>query len=346
MMNELNPVNTPVNMPEVFSTMVDSVAVSTQKAYRQALTLMFSHYEDKGYIFYPVGEDNHPNTGLFVQQVLSYLRHLADEGKTLSTINKTLAAVKHHVSFDNPVFSGVLYTKPVKAFMSGVARQGKEHTPRKADTLTVAELTAIYRHLGNNESVRSIRDRAMVALGVATALRSANIGLLRLDDVARAVTIDGLNVRVRYSKTDQTGEGTLIPVARASSRLLDPVHAVNAWVKVLASFGYTKDAYPHFPLFPVVRGNRAVHHARMKHPNLTITDLLRGVLVDAGVRTVEEAQAVSSHSLRATFITLSNQAGVAEKDIALVSGHKNMTTLRSYDRTTAERAAQADYLTV
>lgn len=346
MTNELNPVTAPDNTPAVFETMVDSVAVSTQKAYRQAMTLLENYYNEQGWLFYPVNGEELPSPSLFLQQVLSYLRHLADEGKTLSTLNKTLAAVKHHTSFDNPPMSGVLYTKPVKAFMSGVARQGREHIPRKADTLTVDELSAVYRYLGQGETVRSIRDRALISLGVATALRSANIGLLNLSDVNRAVTIDGLNVFVRYSKTDQTGKGTLIPVARAYNRLVDPVHAVNAWVKVLASFGYTKDAYPHFPLFPVVRGNRAVHHARMKHPNITITDLLRGVLVDAGVRTVEEARAVSSHSLRATFITLSNQAGVAEKDIAIVSGHKNMTTLRSYDRTTAEKAAQADYLTV
>lgn len=332
------------NRDSILTTIRDENATSTQKAYAQAMKSLLAYYRQQEWEFYPSTADN---TGLFVERVLSYLRHLADAGRSLSTINKTLAAVKNHVSYEHPAFYSALQSKLVKAFMEGLTRQNRDHTPRKAQAFTVADLRLIYRHLSKQHTPRAIRDRALIALGIATALRSSNIGELTLSDVTPALTIDGLNVRVRFSKTDQHGKGHTVPVARASDRLLDPVRAVQEWVGVLASYGYTKDATPDVPLFPTVRGQRGVQSSRMLHPNIAITELLRSVVVDADVASsVASTGVYSSHSLRATFITLSNQAGVAEKDIATVSGHRDMNTLRSYDRTTVERAAQADYLSV
>lgn len=338
------PTTATPNRDSILTTVRDENATSTQKAYAQAMKSLFAYYERQGWEFYPSAPDS---TGVFVERVLSYLRNLADAGRSLSTVNKTLAAVKSHVTYENPTFYAALQTKLVKAFMEGLTRQLRDHIPRKAQAFTVADLKLIYKHLSKQHTPRAIRDRALIALGIATALRSSNIGELTLSDISPALTIDGLNVRVRFSKTDQHGKGHTVPVARATERLLDPVRAVQEWLGVLASYGYSKDTHPDFPLFPTVRGQRGVQPTRMLHPNIAITDLLRSVVVDAGVMSSEASTGVySSHSLRATFITLSNQAGVTEKDIATVSGHRDMNTLRSYDRTTVERAAQADYLNV
>lgn len=332
------PTATP-NRDSILTTIRDENATSTQKAYAQAMKSLFTYYERQGWEFYPSAPDS---TGVFVERVLSYLRHLADEGRSLSTINKTLAAVKSHVTYENPTYYAALQTKLVKAFMEGLTRQLRDHTPRKAQAFTVADLKLIHKHLSKKHTPRAVRDRALIALGIATALRSSNIGTLTLSDITPALTIDGLNVRVRFSKTDQHGKGHTVPVARAADRLLDPVRAVNEWVGVLASYGFTRESAPDFPLFPAVRGQRGVQPTPMLHPNIAITELLRSVVGASGVSTSTDVY--SSHSLRATFITLSNQANVSEKDIAAVSGHRDMNTLRSYDRTTVERAAQADYL--
>jgi integrase len=55
-------------------------------------------------------------------------------------------------------------------------------------------------------------------------------------------------------------------------------------------------------------------------------------------------QRYSSHSLRATFITLSVQAGVSTETIQKTSGHKSPQMISAYDRTSVERAAQTNYL--
>lgn len=331
------------NRDAILSTIADEVASSTQKAYAQSLKGLLAFYEQQGWDFYPQSGDVARDSAMFTERVLSYLRHLADNGRTLSTINKALAAVKNRTSFENPLFYSALHSKPVKAFMEGLARQGKEHSPRKAQAFTLDDLNLIYKSI-TAHTPRDIRDKALIALGVATALRSSNLGELTLADITPAVAIDGVNVRVRFSKTDQTGQGVFIPVARFSKRRFDPVKALTDWLAVLRSFGYTKETHPKFPLFPVIRGLRGVQESAMRHPSIAITEMLRQRVVEASVASPAQAEAYSSHSLRATFITLSNQAGVAEKDIARVSGHKDMTTLRGYDRTSAEMSAQTAYL--
>lgn len=98
---------------DILNTIRDETASSTQKAYAQAMRSLFAYYEQQGWEFYP---DAPEPTGLFVERVLSYLRHLADTGRSLSTINKTLAAVKNYTTYSNPQFYAALQTKLVKAF--------------------------------------------------------------------------------------------------------------------------------------------------------------------------------------------------------------------------------------
>jgi len=332
-----------VNREAIISTMADEVATSTQKAYAQAMRTLRAFYAEREWDFYPNSSDAPKDASLFVEHVLSYLRHIADQGRTFSTVNKTLAAVKNLTSFENPPMYSALHARPVKSFMEGLARQTRAHDPKKAQAFTLEELSTLYKSLSGH-TARDIRDKSLLSLGIATALRSQSIADLTLSDVTPALSIDGVNIRVRFSKTDQQGRGTYIPVARAKKKRLDPVVALKAWLAVLSAFGYTKETHPDFPLFPTIRGQRGIQASEMLHPSVAITEMVRSRLVEAEIVSTAQAAAYSSHSLRATFITLSNQAGVAEKDIALVSGHKDMNTLRSYDRTTAEQSAQSDYL--
>jgi integrase len=330
-----------LNRSAILHTIASEISDSTRKAYAQEMKSFATAFESNGWAIFPLNEKGELNESLFVEQVLSYLQGLHDSGLTYSTIVKTLSAVKHYASYENQRAFSTLFYKPVKAFMEGLARQTKAHSPRKAEALTLEQLSTLYKSLSKH-SARDIRDRAMFAVGIATALRSQSLADLTLADVSPAISIDGVNIHLRFSKTDQHGKGLYIPVAR--SKKLDPIKALNAWIAVMALYGYTKAATPDAPLFPTVRGQRGVMASKMAHPSIAITQTLRTRLVEAEIVTVEQAAAYSSHSLRATFITLSNQAGVAEKDIASVSGHKDMTTLRSYDRTTAEKSAQTDYL--
>lgn len=270
----------------VFSAIAEELAPATRRAYQVQLGLLRDYYNTKGWeVFDESGE-------AFVLHLLDYFTHQVESGRSLSTINKTVSALRWEAGYTNPAYVGLLSSRPVKAFLGGVARQQK------------------------NRSMRSIRDRAWIALGVATALRASSMAELTLGDMEKASTMDGLRIRVRFSKTDQEGVGQDIPVMRASNRTLDPVRALEAWVKVMRSVGITS---PDAPLFPRIRKS-VITADRILSADVVGTDLTRQALVDSGVCEAHEAEAFSSHSLRATFITLSSQAGVQEASIAQVSG--------------------------
>lgn len=325
------------NLESVLRTIEAQHSNGTREAYRKALAGYHRHLAEKGWERYPA------NPSRFIEQVLSYLQSLADRGLTYSSLNKHLSAIKHETGFENGEANLLLSSKPVKAFMEGIARQQKTVKPKQAQPLTLAELTTLHKHLSKRKTVRTIRDRALIAVGVATALRASNVGMLTLGDVQPALTIDGFVVEVRFSKTDQTGQGATIPVKRSGNKTLDPVKALSEWLGVLAHFGFTPEGTPDFPLFPTIKGQNGLQQGEMLNPHILITNLLRAHLVEAGVVSAEGAQAYSSHSLRSTFITLSYTAGVDERTIAGVSQHKS-NAIRTYDRRSVEAFGQTDYL--
>jgi len=327
------------NHNSILATIDAGIAESTKQSYRQALTQFGRYLDAHGWDAYPTTNGN-LDAGRYLTQVLSWLQSLLDNKRTLSTINKSLAALKYDAGA-NPAAYAALQSKPVKAFVEGATRLTKHHQPHKAEALTIDQLTAINTHLLRKRTIRAYRDRALIALGIATALRSASLAELTVGDLKPALTIDGLTVAIRFSKTDQTGKGTLIPVARAANALLDPVSAVQDWQQVMSEYGLNSPAQP---LFAAIKGSRNITSDKVLNMDVLLTDLIRSVLVDSGVATYLQATAYSSHSLRATFITLSSQAGVSEADIAAISGHKSMHILRGYDRSLPEHHAQTDYL--
>lgn len=318
----------------VFSAIAEELAPATRRAYQVQLGLLRDFYTGKGWVVF----DENPEA--FVLHVLDYFSSQVEAGRSLSTINKTVSALRWEAGYTNPAYVGLLSSRPVKAFLGGVARQQKARKVRRAQAFTLPQLETIHTHLMKQRTMSAIRNRAWIALGVATALRSSSMAELTIGDVEKASTLDGLLIRVRFSKTDQEGVGQDIPVMRASNRILDPVRAVEAWMKVMRSVGITD---PDAPLFPRIRKS-VITTDRILTPDVVGTELTRAAVVDSGVCDFHDSEAFSSHSLRATFITLSSQAGVAEASIAQVSGHKSMRVLRSYDRSTVERHAQVAYL--
>lgn len=330
------------NFAAILTTMDASVSESTARAYGSGWKKFGAYFEPRGWDLFPATVDD---SGEYLQRVASYLQSLADEGLTLSTINKNLAALKYYASRQSQVGFMVLNgSRELKAMMSGFARQTKAVQVRKAQSLTIEQITAVHLHLSKHRTVRNLRNRALIALGIGAALRSQSIADLSISDVTPALAVDGLNVRVRWSKTDQTGEGRSVTVRRSSHKAVDPVRAVTQWMDYLRAHGITPEGTPDAPLFPHVRGTSVQSHERLSNASDAVTHIVRGVLVDAGIVAGDGVHAFSSHSLRSTFITLSAQSGVSEAKVAAISGHKNLNVLRGYDRTSEELAAQTDYL--
>lgn len=71
------------------------------------------------------------------------------------------------------------------------------------------------------------RDRAVILLGYASALRPGEVSALNVKDLVAEPS--GVLIHVRRSKTDQDARGQLVDVARGDNRRTDPIRALDAW---------------------------------------------------------------------------------------------------------------------
>jgi len=78
----------------------------------------------------------------------------------------------------------------------------------------------------NGDTLANLRDRALLAFGMASALRRAELVALTVADLERG--LDGMRVRVVRSKTGQEGRGVVTAVP--DGRRLNPVAHLEAWL--------------------------------------------------------------------------------------------------------------------
>jgi hypothetical protein len=78
---------------------------------------------------------------------------------------------------------------------------------------------------GTGGGLKGLRDRALLLLGFAGALRRSELVALDCEDISQCEM--GIKIAVRQSKTDQEGQGATIGIVRGS--IACPVAALQAW---------------------------------------------------------------------------------------------------------------------
>ena len=160
------------------------------------------------------------------------------------------------------------------------------------------------------------RDKALLLLGWACALRRSEIVALTVGDVA--FVPQGMVVTVRKSKTDQTGEGHRIGVPFARNPETCPVLSSKAW---LESTGIKTG-----PLFRPLNRHGRVADTRLMPQSIwkIVKRLTGGIGLDENL--------FGAHSLRAGLATSAAQMGATEREIRDITGHKSERMLRRYIR--------------
>jgi integrase len=198
-----------------------------------------------------------------VDTLASYLAELANSG--MKAITRRCAGLRymHRVAgFESPTTS-----EAIKAVLSGIKRSLGTAVTRKAP----ATAQAIRAMLDDAPTdLRGLRDRALLLLGFAAALRRSELVALNVDDIEE--NTEGILVIIRRSKTDQEGAGDFVSIPHGS-RLL-PVAALKEW---LQASGITEG-----PIFrPIRKGGQilpqrltagavaSIVKERMKLPALT-----------------------------------------------------------------------------
>ena len=153
--------------------------------------------------------------------VATYLAACADRKLKASTIARQLAAIRiWHVrkGYDVPTNAGT-----VKAVHRGIRRHLGARVEQKA-AATAKIIAAMLRQIP--DGLTGARDRALLLLGFAAALRRSELVGLTVADIERRP--EGVFVHIRKSKTDQEALGHVVPVPHGSK--LRPVEALDAWL--------------------------------------------------------------------------------------------------------------------
>jgi integrase len=244
--------------------------------------------------------------------VALWLAELAQEGKKATTIERHLAALASlakSAGLENPADSPL-----VKAVLRGIRRTSKSRT-KQAKPFLFLDLIA---GLPTGDTLKALRDRAILLLGWTGALRRSELVALNLEDIEERP--EGVIIQLRRSKTDQTAKGRQLAIPYAIGNIC-PVKALNQW---RSRYTVNLASSCNAPVFCSI--NR---HSQLK-----------GRLEDRAVdRLVKEAahragleEGYSAHSLRAGFISEAALRGKSERSIAQQSGHKSLPVLRGYIR--------------
>ncbi|MEY9212011.1 tyrosine-type recombinase/integrase [Thermobifida halotolerans] len=224
-----------------------------------------------------------------------------------ATVDRALGTIQsHHTAVGLP-----LDTKPARMVLRSYRRERAQagHTPRRAPALTVDQLRAMVDATGDD--LVGLRDRTLCLLGFAMMARRSELAALDIDDVREVA--EGLEVRVRTSKTDRDSVGAGVAVPYGSLARTCPVRTTLAWIAALAETGITtgpllravdRHGRPAGTPGATVRGSGRMSGAGINH---VVKTLAQRAGIDAPV---------TAHSLRAGAATAAAAARVPRAHIA------------------------------
>lgn len=246
------------------------------------------------------------------ETVSLYLTDQLQKGKKVSTAMRRASAIGHQHRAEGMTSP---FTSEVRQLLEG-ARRLRNEPLRQMRPISLEHLRAIAEKLLGLKTTIAIRNRAVLIVGFASALRRSNLAALTLDDVE--IEDRGIIVHVRREKQDQEGKGRLIGLPRGKHVATCPVRALRAW---LSYRGWAPG-----PLFTRLDWGHEGEGLPMRGETIarTVKACVRLIGLDAGM--------YGGHSLRAGFVTAAGEAGVGELLIADQTGHRSMSVLRRYFR--------------
>lgn len=264
---------------------------ATRRAYRGDFDAFRAWCGDRGVSPLPAAAET----------VAAFLAAEAHRGLKPSSIGCRLAAVRyaHKLAGHEPPTN----SEAVRATMRGIRRTVGAARVRKAP-VTADHARAMAA--ATPDTLRGLRDRALLLLGFAGAFRRSELVGLDVGDIQECD--EGMRVHVRRSKTDQEGQGATIAIVRGSTTC--PVKAVKEW---LQAADVAKG-----PLFRAVAKGGHVGTARLS--DRTVAEIVKRCAGRVGL----DPAAYAGHSLRAGFLTSAAARGASVFKMMDVSRHKSV----------------------
>jgi len=280
-----------------------ALAPATLRAYRADWNHFCSWCREAGWAALPAS----PHT------VAAYLASLATT-RTSSVLERRLATLSraHRLA-------GLDWPRAHPAIRNTLRGIKREHArpKRQAAALATDELVRLVDSCDSTLVGR--RDRALLLIGYAGALRRSELVAITREDVE--FTAEGLRLTIPRAKGDQVGQGASLGIPRGKRPDTCPVRALELWLEVSrCRFG---------PVFRAI-DRRGVIATQALHADSVRLILSRRAAI-AGL-TTPAGERLSPHGLRAGFITQAYIAGARDEQIMEHTRQKDLRTMRGYVR--------------
>lgn len=256
--------------------------------------------------------------------VAEYLAKYAGVLAVATLAHRLIAIHRAHTDrgLDSPVKDRL-----VKRTMQGIRRTFGV-AQRRVQALIKDDLLELLVLVSTQRPLKAARDKAILLIGFAGAFRRSELVALKVEDITPHA--HGIDLKLARSKTDQEGEGRTVFVPLAKSEDRCPVRALQHWLE-LANIG-------EGPLFRQVSRHDLVVGTKALTPQSV------ALIVKASIRRSkgsDAASAVSSHSLRAGFVTEAAMVGMQTSVIMGQTGHKSLEMVFRYIRPVQKRQIQS-----
>ena len=234
-------------------------------------------------------------------------------GQKVATVRRRYHAIAHyhriHCQTESP------WRIEALNLLRGAQRLRREK-PRKMRPITVADVHSMAKALADDCTPIGVRDRAIILTGFTSALRSASLAALTLDDIE--FPKEGMILTIPREKQDQECRGRAIGIPFAKSPACCAVRAVKAWLAVRPADKPTRALFVGLGRhnYAGAMQTEAIHRLVKRH------------VAQIGLDPTD----YGSHSMRAGFIVAAGEAGVPDLLIADQTGHRDMDCLRRYFR--------------
>ena len=247
------------------------------------------------------------------KMVSLYLTHLSSKSVKISTLKRRLVSIGvihklkgHYLDTKHPSI--------IENLMGIKRRKGSIQKGKKPLLINVLRKLIDVIDYQKSEKIKKLRNRSIILVGFSGGFRRNEIVSLDYNDLD--FVSEGLKIRLKRSKTDQFGEGTVKGLPYFDNIQYCPVVSIKNWLEI--------SKIKSGPLFRRFKKGSNLSENRLT--DQTVALLIKEYLQLAGI----DSKNYSGHSLRSGFATTAAEAGVEERSIMAMTGHKSSEMVRRY----------------
>jgi len=288
---------------ETLLNLQSSKAINTVRAYK-------SDFNDFGLFCAQNGFKSLPSEPKIVAL---YLTYLSTKNAKMSTLKRRLVSIGviHKLK---GYYLDTKHPSIIENIMGIKRRKGSIQNGKKPLLISSLKIIIDVIDQQNKEKIKILRDRSIILIGFSGGFRRNEIVSLNYDDLD--FVPEGLKIKIKRSKTDQFGEGSIKALPYFDNSQYCPVVSLKNWIDIARI-----NSGALFRRFS--KGSRLMEK---RLTDQTVALLIKEYLQLAGI----DNKNYSGHSLRSGFATSAAESGAEERSIMAMTGHKSSEMVRRY----------------